>query len=375
MASAHCLAITRPCFALAIVLNALFGSFWLTWIVTTAAQPSSHTSRLPIVRTVYFPTTGHHLSNRVGFLDFWRTNGQIHTFGMPISEELVIDGRIVQYFERARFEYHPEYVGTPQQVQLGLIGREWIERQKIPLAAAEPIGSGAFFPETGYTLDGEFLEFWERRGGLAIFGFPISAEHLEDGTIVQYFERARFRYQPEALSPFLRQQQAIYGFDLDTLSEVQIDDLGRELAHSLGINTKPVTRLAGVPDWSPALWTRRIEVDLARQYLFAYEDDLLVFTAPVATGRDGFNTPRGDFAIYYRLPEQTMADCLGGECWYVPNIPWVQYVIGGVALHGTYWHNAHGTGTRMSHGCINLRIDDAQWLYEWADIGVTVRVY
>ncbi|NTW01741.1 MAG: L,D-transpeptidase, partial [Oscillochloris sp.] len=48
---------------------------------------------------------------------------------------------------------------------------------------------------------------------------------------------------------------------------------------------------------------------------------------------------------------------------------------GGVAFHGTYWHNAHGTGVRMSHGCVNLRIDDAEWLYEWADIGTIVSIH
>ncbi|MGB9737317.1 L,D-transpeptidase family protein [Chloroflexus sp.] len=347
---------------------------WLYWFHPVTAHPTAARSRLPVVRTVYFPATGHHLSNRVGFLDFWRANGQLHTFGMPITEELVVDGRIVQYFERARFEYHPEYAGTPQQVQLGLLGREWFDPQGLVMPPASA-GDGAFFAETGYWVSGEFLEFWERHGGLPVFGFPISDAFYDNGVLTQYFERAWLRYRPEALSPFLRQQQLIYGFDLDTLDEVQIDDLGRRVAAQLGLSTAPVARLPGAPDWSPALWHRWIEVDLTRQRLFAYEDDLLVFTAPVATGRDGFNTPRGEFAIYYRLPEQTMADCLGGECWYVPNIPWVQYVVGGVALHGTYWHNAHGTGVRISHGCINLRIDDAQWLYTWADLGVPVRVY
>ncbi|MFN3372433.1 MAG: hypothetical protein ACK44M_02555, partial [Chloroflexus sp.] len=116
----------------------LFGT-WLYWNTTAAARPIAQFNRLPIVRTVYFPATGHHLSNRVGFLDFWRANGQLHIFGMPISEELVIDGRIVQYFERARFEYHSEYAGTPLQVQLGLIGQEWLERQPIALPP-EPAG-------------------------------------------------------------------------------------------------------------------------------------------------------------------------------------------------------------------------------------------
>jgi len=317
---------------------------WLYWINPATAGSATWSKQLPVVRTVYFPATGHHLSNRVGFLDFWRANGQLHTFGMPISEELVIDGRIVQYFERARFEYHPEYAGTPQQVQLGLIGREWLAHQPTIPPPATDTAIGAFFPETGYTLRGEFFEFWERHGGLPVFGFPLSEERDENGTLVQYFERARFLYRPESLAPFFRQQQAIYGLDLDSLFEVQIDDLGLQIATLHGINTTPVARLPGAVDWSPGLWSRRIEVDLARQYLFAYEDNLLVFSAPVATGRDGFNTPRGDFTIYYRLPQQTMSGCLGGECWYVPNVPWVQYVVGGVALHGTYWHNAHGSG-------------------------------
>lgn len=92
----------------------------------------------------------------------------------------------------------------------------------------------------------------------------------------------------------------------------------------------------------------------------------------MATGRDGFDTPTGTYAIYYRLSIQTMTDALAGESWYVPNVPWVQYVVGGVALHGTYWHDLHGTGARPSHGCINLRMGDAQWLYQWGDLGTPV---
>lgn len=70
-----------------------------------------------------------------------------------------------------------------------------------------------------------------------------------------------------------------------------------------------------------------------------------------------------------------MTGTAGGESWYVPNVPWVMYVSGGVALHGTYWHNLFGSGARISHGCINLPIDDAQWLYQWASIGTAVHIH
>jgi lipoprotein-anchoring transpeptidase ErfK/SrfK len=329
---------------------------------------------LPLMQTIYFPQTGHHLSNRSGFLNYWRSNGQLHIFGYPITEEFVENGRIVQYFERARLEYHPELLGTDSAVQLGHLGREILEIQGMPGGIDDPQNGSAYFPETRHTLWGEFANYWNKRGGLKTFGYPLSETVDENGRSVQYFERAKFVYYPEDLAPFFQGMQASNGFDLDTLFEVQVSDLGRQLAELRGINIAPAAQLPGTLVWDPAIWERRVEVNLSQQWLYAYEGDLLVFKAPVATGRDGFNTPVGEYAIYSKYDMQTMTGCMGGECWNVPNIPWVQYVVGGVALHGTYWHNNHGTGVRPSHGCINLRIEDAQWLYEWADVGTRVLI-
>lgn len=330
-------------------------------------------NQLPLVPTVFFPQTGHHLSNRAGFLDFWRANGQVVIFGYPITEEIVENGRVVQYFERARFEFHPELMGTEGQVQLGLLGRDIMADRDVS-AVSNPQNGALYFSETQHTLSGEFRGYWERRGAVNIFGYPISEEIEENGRIVQYFERARLEYHPDDMAPFYRSMEQANGILLNTLHEVVISDLGRKVAELRGINTVPVTPLAGAREWSPALWNRRIEVSLSEQWLTAYEDDLVVYRAPVATGRDGFNTPTGSFAIYDKLSVQTMTGSADGENWYVPDVPWVQYVVGGVALHGTYWHNQFGTGYRPSHGCINLSMDDAEWLYQWADIGTTVEV-
>jgi hypothetical protein len=334
-------------------------------------------NQLPTALTVYFPQTGHHLSNRSGFLDFWRAHGQVHIFGYPITEEFIEHGRIVQYFERARFELNAAALGTPAAVQLGLIGRELVaDDHEGPFAPqADPVNGQGYFSETGHTLHGEFLDFWQRRGGLAIFGFPISSQFDENGQIVQYFERAHFTYNPADMPGFYRSQEQYNGLNLRTLYEVVLGDVGRQLALARGINTAPIAQLPGTAEWTPALWPRHIDVNLSTQWLTAYEGDLVVFKAPIATGRDGFNTPTGEYAIYTRLPMQTMIGNAGGESWNVPNVPWVQYVVGGVALHGTYWHNAFGSGARMSHGCINLSMDDAQWLYKWADIGTTVSIH
>lgn len=327
-------------------------------------------SQLPLVPTVFFPQTGHHLSNRTGFLDYWRANGQVLTFGYPITEEIVENDKIVQYFERARFEYHPELAGTPWQVQLGLIERELLGGAQF-VTVPDPMNGSRYFAETQHTLSWAFRHFWERHGGVDIFGYPISEPYESNGRLVQHFERARFAYIPEDMAPFYRNQ----GIELHTLHEVRLSDLGRQLASMRGVDTSPVAQLEGAPVWDPALWQRRIAVNLSTQWLTAYEGDIAVYNAPVATGRDGFNTPAGNFAVYDKLPLQTMRGSARGETWHVPDVPWVMYIHGGVALHGTYWHNAFGTGLRMSHGCINLSMDDARWLYEWADIGTSVSVH
>jgi len=82
----------------------------------TAFKPIMATSN---ASTTFFPQTGHTLA--FGFRDYWDTHGELRIFGYPISQEFTENGYTVQYFERARFEYHPS--NPPQyQVQLGLLG-------------------------------------------------------------------------------------------------------------------------------------------------------------------------------------------------------------------------------------------------------------
>jgi hypothetical protein len=346
-------------------------------IARTLGATSADT--LPLVQNLFFSQTNHHLSGRAGFLNYWRENGGVLIFGYPISEEIIEHGRVVQYFERARFEYHPESFGQEGQIQLSLLGRELTAGRVFP--DATPDMGTQYFPETKHTLSGKFLKFWLKRGGLPVFGFPISEPLDEvspmDGQTrtTQYFERARFEYHPEALGGFYQQTAQANGLALAGLHEIELGDLGRQAAQREGYAFGGSSQLAGAPDWAPTIWNRRVDVDLSAQRLVAYEGDTPIYHAPVATGKDGFNTPTGSYAIYSKYPMETMVGSAGGETWYVPDIPFVQYVVGGVALHGTYWHDQWGTGVRMSHGCINLNIDDAEWLYEWADVGTQVDIH
>jgi uncharacterized protein YkwD len=74
----------------------------------------------PIAFKTYFAQTGHSLAEP--FLSFWRNNGDVNLFGYPISEVIWQDGMQVQWFERARMEYHPELAAKGYAVQLTLLG-------------------------------------------------------------------------------------------------------------------------------------------------------------------------------------------------------------------------------------------------------------
>lgn len=113
---------------------------------------------------------------------------------------------------------------------------------------------------------------------------------------------------------------------------------------------------------------REIVVDLSTQMTYAYEDGALLFSALVSTGLPATPTVQGEYAIWHRTPAQTMT----GPGYYLPNVQWVQYFYQGYGFHGTYWHNNYGQP--MSHGCVNMTNDDAQWLYNFGTIGTNVYV-
>lgn len=148
-------------------------------------------------RNRFFPQTGHNVADP--FLRFYDRHGGLPLFGLPLTEAFNTGSLTVQYFERARMEWHTEYP-PGQQIALGQLGRELtaVRVDAIPFRPlAGPTGPGTYFSETGHTLGGAFATFWQEGGGLAIFGLPLSEEFTERlpgaGLLtVQYFERARF---------------------------------------------------------------------------------------------------------------------------------------------------------------------------------------
>jgi len=118
---------------------------------------------------------------------------------------------------------------------------------------------------------------------------------------------------------------------------------------------------------------KSIVVSIGQQVMTVYRKDTVVLSSYVSTGKSSFDTPLGTYAVLSKLPSQTMEGVIGGEYYNVPDVPWVMYFTnGGHALHGTYWHS--NFGTPMSHGCVNLPLDVAAWLYDWAPVGTPVLI-
>ena len=137
------------------------------------------------------------------FWPYYAEHDGMRVFGLPLSQVEIVNGRRVQWFERARLEEWPENQDPRYKIQPGLVGREYTDGRTFPTQSFFTSRPGlVFFGETSHGLGGLFLEYWNAHGGLDIFGYPISdeiPEVLEDGRIytVQYFERARMELHPE----------------------------------------------------------------------------------------------------------------------------------------------------------------------------------
>jgi hypothetical protein len=174
----------------------------------------------------YFPETGHNV--RGDFLRFYNgVKDPKLVFGYPITEQMTSkDGKTVQYFQRARFEFHADRPAE-ERVQLTSLGRESYQPGG-QLTIENSAGCQLFI--TGYRVCFAFLDFFNANGGRTQFGDPISPFEFHDLLIVQYFERARFEWRA----------------DRPDGQRVVIADLGRQYFDQLGenpVNLKPVRPL------------------------------------------------------------------------------------------------------------------------------------
>src|SRR4051794_3034408 len=204
----------------------------------------------------WFPETGYALQGR--FLAYWREHGGLPIFGFPISPPLTEVGedgiaRTVQYFERNRFELHPDNP-PPYDVLLGRLGALNLAAHPDDEQYAAPTGAipgCQYFAVTDQSVCEPFASAWNRQGGLAVVGLPLtSAQPMRSSTdgqvyLTQYFERARFELHVDALPQF-QVQLGLLGSELygDRLTPVGAHAAALQHLYSL-VNGARVK--AGVP--------------------------------------------------------------------------------------------------------------------------------
>ena len=362
----------------------------------------------------FIPETGHTVAGVV--LDYWRATGGASVYGNPISEPFAAEnGLYSQAFERGILQYYLELTWTVDPIfrlmpiaqtaldeRVGTFRADgkraggggdrraevWASQDPAGPEVAAALNAGGSFNETaGHTLTGSFQEWYTANEGVHYLGNPISQPVRERGLLTQWFEG---------------------GLLMDVEGEVRLAPLPREMAARLGIDTTPLAA-NGVPVydervyWSassvvsrtepPATGAKRIVVSLGQQKMWVYEGEELILTSLVSTGLTPNETSTGNFRIRIKKPIEDMRGAVnekGEVVWVVgdkenpepppgsipygvDDVPNVMYFsLDAEALHGAYWHN--NFGNPMSHGCVNLPLDVAAFLYTWAPLGTPVTV-
>lgn len=113
---------------------------------------------------------------------------------------------------------------------------------------------------------------------------------------------------------------------------------------------------------------RWIEIQLSTQRLIAWEGKTPAWAVIISTGKAATPTLPGVYAVQVKYRTARMQ----GDGYDIPDVPFTMYYSGGYGIHGAYWHNKFGTP--VSHGCVNLAVDQAEKLFSWASVGTPVVV-
>ncbi len=167
----------------------------------------------------FFAETGHTV--RGDFWHFFEKYGGVESLGYPLTEQINVDGWTVQYFEKGRLEYHPENEPA-YRITVGWLG-DLLQRRRPPLPPGElPPATASqrkYFPETGHTISGDFLAYFEAHGGKVRFGWPISEPFLLAGRLTQDFQSARFFWTPAHEPPVTLEEIGRVHFEVMRLDE------------------------------------------------------------------------------------------------------------------------------------------------------------
>jgi hypothetical protein len=254
--------------------------------------------------------------------DYRQINGEVQLFDAP-------DGTVTASYPSGT------YFVSLQQLQNGwaqIDDGQWMRAEQLTPAPISRLG--------GVFLDGETL-------------YPAGW--------------LRSNVQPSAQPGTEPQAEAMLRYTLvNVFTEVQMDGVSW---YQVGLNKWVTSDLVAVIDPterpSSVDTERWAAVDVTEQIVYVYEGSTPVFAALTATGVETSPTTTGLYHVYMRYNKTVMSRGVRTDPWfyYMEDVPYTMYFNDHMALHGAYWHDEFGYV--RSHGCVNLSLTDAYWVYSF----------
>lgn len=371
------------------------------------------------VNCQFFPDTGHKI---VGdFAAFWTQNGGAPVFGYPQSQPFSRRGGRTQVFDNvilslgANGAISADSTGTALVKELGLendpaflpapptlgtstlvTASEGLRLRSAPSLDADIIAvlpdNAEFVAVTGAT--GEWIPgYADGYSGFVTAGFLKEPEALPSVAVGGNWDTSvwqgaalgetNLRARPTTDSRIIRTIQ--FGdpvIAVDWVKGEKIDD-GSDtwalLDDGSYLFERNVGRAAPVQAPTPPLDApshgKWIDCNLTQQLLIAYQGRNVERVVVQTTGKPGWETPEGVFVINTRVANETMeSGSIGADEFYkLENVLFTQYFTDvGHALHFAWWKTPETIGRPGSHGCLNLLLDDAEFFWNWAEIGTPV---
>lgn len=257
-------------------------------------------------------------------------------------------GAVLNYLDtnQTYITYWGVYEGKYVQTTAGT----WLSRGDVSPVGVPQVYRGLLFPHTPPTDFGWVLLEMPVRSAPGHAAPEIPGDTMATNELVQVYESVE-----------------IDGQEWNRISLTEDRWLEGRLVNRVMVNTTPPE---GVENG------RWIEVNLAEQTVSVYENRRLVYATIVATGVETLPTRPGLFQIYEKHEATPMSGSFEADrsdYYYLENVPWTMYFDDARALHGAYWRAK--LGIAQSHGCVNLSVADARWLFEWAEMGDWVYVW
>ncbi len=353
----------------------------------------------------YVPETGHSVTGYM--LDYWRANGAASVYGNPISQPFGASNQLYsQAFERGIFQYSTVWLHTDDAaVRLMPILHQDLDEKRterrsdgrraasdrrsgtvpasVDTVRADEVAAagGRISSETGYSIAGQFGAWYDNHEGWFYMGAPLSEPMRIRGVEGQMFENGILLIQEGEVrvAPLPRENPEKYGFDTTPIEQgnrpIYSESLFYSVVNPYGVDP---TQIEG---------PKRIVVSISEQKLYAYQGDVLVLETLTSTGVAPNETEIGFFHVRLKYESQTMqgftdgtgevislgSEGDGGDHWMVEDVPHILYFnYQAEAIHGAYWHE--NFGNRMSHGCVNLPLNLAAFIWEFAPLGTPVIV-